>query len=222
MEVIPVIDLKDGQVVHARAGRRDEYRPILTPLSPSIRRKTWSPAYCGCSPFVASISPISMPSNSVAAMMPHSLSLRRQIPALMSGSTMVSGMRLPRLPGWIENLGHLVIGSESQSGTRLIRALRHHPRVALSLDFRGDAFLGPSEILQNPDLWPERVIVMTLARVGGGQGPDLHPLADIQRRAPLQPSTRQAEFGTRRICVRSAAMGLAGCGSLPPCTRAPS
>src|SRR4051794_12930086 len=35
MEIIPVIDLKDGVVVRARMGRRDQYRPIETPLSPT-------------------------------------------------------------------------------------------------------------------------------------------------------------------------------------------
>ena len=34
MEIIPVIDLKDGVVVRARMGQRDQYRPIETPLSP--------------------------------------------------------------------------------------------------------------------------------------------------------------------------------------------
>src|SRR5436853_749206 len=35
MEIIPVIDLKGGVVVRARMGRRDQYRPIETPLSPT-------------------------------------------------------------------------------------------------------------------------------------------------------------------------------------------
>jgi uncharacterized protein related to proFAR isomerase len=35
MEVIPVIDLKDGVVVHARMGMRSAYAPIETPLSPT-------------------------------------------------------------------------------------------------------------------------------------------------------------------------------------------
>ena len=37
MEVIPVIDLKDGAVVHARMGIRSAYTPIETPLSPTSR-----------------------------------------------------------------------------------------------------------------------------------------------------------------------------------------
>ena len=30
MRIIPVIDLKDGQAVHARQGRRDSYAPLVT------------------------------------------------------------------------------------------------------------------------------------------------------------------------------------------------
>src|SRR5262249_56995293 len=33
MEIIPVIDLKGGIVVHARMGQRERYRPIQTPLA---------------------------------------------------------------------------------------------------------------------------------------------------------------------------------------------
>ena len=34
--------------------------------------------------------------------------------------------------------------------------------------------------MAEPALWPQRVIVMTLARVGSGAGPDLRRLATIQ------------------------------------------
>jgi phosphoribosylformimino-5-aminoimidazole carboxamide ribotide isomerase len=37
MRIIPVIDLKSGQVVHAVGGRRDEYRPIRSRLVDSSR-----------------------------------------------------------------------------------------------------------------------------------------------------------------------------------------
>jgi phosphoribosylformimino-5-aminoimidazole carboxamide ribotide isomerase len=78
------------------------------------------------------------------------------------------------------NLGAPVIGSESQRDDKLIAQHRSSPRIVLSLDFRGDAFQGPPEILAQPALWPQRVIVMTLARVGSGAGPDLGRLASIQ------------------------------------------
>ncbi|MDX1519839.1 MAG: HisA/HisF-related TIM barrel protein, partial [Gammaproteobacteria bacterium] len=37
MHIVPVIDLLNGQVVHARAGRRDEYQPLQTRLAKSCR-----------------------------------------------------------------------------------------------------------------------------------------------------------------------------------------
>ena len=67
----------------------------------------------------------------------------------------------------------------------------------LSLDFRGEEFLGPPEILDNVDLWPERVIVMTLAKVGMGAGPDLARVAGIAARA-----------GGRRVYAAGGVRGL--------------
>ena len=55
--------------------------------------------------------------------------------------------------------------------------------VVLSLDFRGDAFVGPAPLLSNADTWPGRVIGMTLARVGSQMGPDWDRLAAIKSRA---------------------------------------
>src|SRR5262249_3208757 len=75
--------------------------------------------------------------------------------------------------------GDLVLGSEAQRDAALARRLRGDRRVVLSLDFHGDDFLGPPALLAEPDAWPDRVIVMTLARVGSGAGPDLARIAAI-------------------------------------------
>ena len=88
---------------------------------------------------------------------------------------------LPALDALIDaDLGAPVIGSESQRDSALIAAHRDFGRIVLSLDFRGDAFQGPGEILAEPALWPRRIIVMTLARVGSGAGPDLARFAAIR------------------------------------------
>lgn len=73
-----------------------------------------------------------------------------------------------------------VLGSESLRDADVLRA---RPPDILSLDFRGDDFLGPPGLLGAPELWPRRVIVMTLARVGAGTGPDLERLAAVIDRA---------------------------------------
>src|SRR5208337_4948194 len=91
----------------------------------------------------------------------------------------------PALSLWIDDgaadFDAPVIGSESQRDGALVARHRDSSRVVLSLDFRGDAFQGPEGILSESKLWPRRVIVMTLARVGGGAGPDLPRLAAIKR-----------------------------------------
>ena len=66
----------------------------------------------------------------------------------------------------------------------VLEELATEDRIVLSLDYRGDSFLGPNGLCDAPHLWPARVIVMTLARVGGDAGPDMDRLADIKRRAP--------------------------------------
>jgi uncharacterized protein related to proFAR isomerase len=78
-----------------------------------------------------------------------------------------------------------VLGSESLSSLDDYEHARGRagPNAPLSLDFRGDAFVGPPELLAEACLWPNRIIVMTLARVGSGEGPDLARLGDIIARA---------------------------------------
>jgi phosphoribosylformimino-5-aminoimidazole carboxamide ribotide isomerase len=76
-----------------------------------------------------------------------------------------------------------VVGSESVEEMDAPRMLRDAARVVLSLDFRGETFLGPQSLLHSPELWPKRVIAMTLERVGGNGGPDFSRLARIMSRA---------------------------------------
>jgi HisA/HisF family protein len=184
MEVIPVIDLKGGCVVRARMGRRHEYRPIETPLSRSSDPVAVAEGLLSVYPFrtlyIADLGAIEGHNG-------HAGALERL------------QQRFPQLALWVDNgiadadsaaawlaggSATLVLGSETQPHTTLIRDLAAHARVVLSLDFRGDAFQGPAGLLATPQLWPRRLIVMTLARVGSGAGPDLARLAVIRAAAP--------------------------------------
>jgi phosphoribosylformimino-5-aminoimidazole carboxamide ribotide isomerase len=181
MEIIPVIDLKDGLVVRARLGQRDQYRPIETPLSPTSDPVDVVRGLLSVSAFrtlyVADLDAIERKGDARTA-------LARVKSAF------------PQLGVWVDNgladadaaqaflddgPDHLVLGSEAQADHRLVESLRDDPRVILSLDFRGDNFIGPPSLLATPAIWPRRIIVMTLARVGSGSGPDLERLAAIHR-----------------------------------------
>jgi phosphoribosylformimino-5-aminoimidazole carboxamide ribotide isomerase len=85
---------------------------------------------------------------------------------------------------WLaQDLGHVVLGSETQTDADLAHRLAKDPRVVLSLDFRGADFQGPPDLLTNPGSWPERVIAMTLDRVGSDGGPDLDRLRAVKSTA---------------------------------------
>ncbi|HEY4173951.1 MAG TPA: HisA/HisF-related TIM barrel protein [Rhodopila sp.] len=190
MDVIPVIDIKNGEVVHAQGGRRDSYRPIRTPLSPTSAPADVAAGLLRLAPFralyIADLDAIEGRAANDSAID----AVARAVPGVElwvdNGIGDVGAAR-----AWLGRCEHcLVVGSESQSGAETILALRDEPRVLLSLDFRGDAFLGPVGLLEDVAAWPARVIVMTLARVGGAAGPDVERVGGIVGRAG-----RRAVFG---------------------------
>lgn len=180
MQAIPVIDLMGGEVVRARMGERASYRPLESPLAPTSDPVAVVSGLIAVYPFptlyVADLDAIEGKGNNVSALS----RLRSKFPALDmwvdNGAADEAALEVLTGPG----LAAPVIGSESQRDGALVAAHRGSMRVVLSLDFRGDAFQGPPAIMAEPALWPRRVIVMTLARVGAGAGPDLERFASIR------------------------------------------
>ncbi len=107
-----------------------------------------------------------------------------------------------------------VLGSESLASLADYDRARQHagPVAPLSLDFRGDRFIGPAELLEDATLWPGRVIVMTLARVGSGEGPDLARLGEIIARAGSREV--YAAGGVRNAEDLRALRGIGAAGAL--------
>ena len=183
MDVIPVLDLKGGAVVHARMGMRSDYRPIDTPLSPTARPIDVARGLLSIHPFtsfyIADLDAIERRGDNNAAL----LELKRAFPNLVFWVD--NGVAdLADANCWLDaGLGCLVVGSETQRNGELVRHFQRDDRVVLSLDFRGDAFVGPAALLGEADVWPSRIIVMTLARVGSAGGPDLARLAIVKAKA---------------------------------------
>ena len=172
MQVIPVLDLKGGLVVHARMGQRDQYRPIETPLSSTSKPIDVARGLLSIYPFasfyIADIDAIAGAGNNNAVL----AELRAQFP---HATFWVDNGIADRASAerWLDaGLGHLVLGSETQKDQAVLRRLSKDNRIVLSLDYRGDDFIGPAALLSDVDMWPSRVITMTLARVGSGMGPD--------------------------------------------------
>jgi len=183
MQIIPVLDLKAGVVVRAQGGRRDAYRPIVTPLAASSAPAAVVAGFLRLHPFravyIADLDAITGLGDHRAAI----ADLASRFPGLRFWVD--AGVRDEAQAQALLTMERVdaALGSESLRDMDVARAFAHERRALLSLDFRGDDFLGPPELLTTTDAWPARVIVMTLARVGAGAGPDLARLARIRAQA---------------------------------------
>lgn len=183
-EVIPVVDLMGGLVVHARAGERQAYRPLTgSQLSSSAAPEDVVAGLLALHPFrrlyIADLDAILKRGDhaaTIAALAARFAGLEPWVDAGLAERGAVD--RLLALPSL-----RPVLGSESQVDAGLLATLRDEPRLVLSLDLRGATPLDPAGLFARPELWPEDLIVMTLARVGTGQGPDLAALRGVLARA---------------------------------------
>jgi uncharacterized protein related to proFAR isomerase len=197
MELIPVLDLQGGVVVRARLGRRQDYRPITTPLSATSEPLDVMRGLLTIHPFavayVADLDAIAGHGDHNAALA--ALQAHCAVSLWVDNGTADPGAAHRFLA---TGVGRLVIGSESQRDLCLVEEFVDDARVALSLDFRDNQFLGPQALLVDPALWPDCVIVMSLTRIGGGAGPDLDRLKAI--RAAAGPGRRlYAAGGVRDV-----------------------
>jgi phosphoribosylformimino-5-aminoimidazole carboxamide ribotide isomerase len=180
MEIIPVLDLKGGVVVRARMGQRNLYRPIVTPLAATSDPLDVARGLRSIHPFatlyVADLDAIAGDGDNSAALM--RLKAECRDVSLWVDNGIADATAAARFLD--RGFGHLVLGSETQTDAALVRRHASDDRVVLSLDFRGDAFQGPPQLLADAASWTARIIVMTLARVGSGAGPDIDRLAAIR------------------------------------------
>jgi HisA/HisF family protein len=185
MLVIPVIDVRHGVTVHAERGERAAYRPIETPLAtgsdPVAVAQGLMSLFAFRVLYVADLDGIegrgrnAHLADRLCAALP---GVRLWIddgstPQEIAARSQVASPATP------------VLGTESIKGEDDLEALRAlaPERYVLSLDFAADCFRGPARVLDDAACWPDRIIVMTLQRVGSGEGPDLARLKDIIARA---------------------------------------
>lgn len=179
-----------GQVVRAVRGERRSYRPIASGL-------------CAGSDPVAVARALCRHCDSPQL-------YAADLDALMGGEPQYDAVRavllaMPELELWLdagfadaamadaarERIGaaaqHVVpvFGSESLRSRAALQGCFADGRVGLlSLDRRDGRRLDEAGCWELPSLWPQRVIVMTLERVGADAGPDLETLREVQSRSP--------------------------------------
>lgn len=192
LNLIPVVDLLRGQVVRAVRGDRKAYRPIVSALCASSDPVTVARILCDhCaahSLYVADLDALQGGAVQVAAL----AELLRALPgvALWLDAGLAdagAGEALRAQFGADAERVVLVFGSESLRSREALErcfADEQGPGAVLSLDRRDGRRLDAAGCWDAVDLWPQRLIVMTLERVGSGAGPDLDTLQAVRALAP--------------------------------------
>jgi phosphoribosylformimino-5-aminoimidazole carboxamide ribotide isomerase len=183
--LIPVIDLMRGQVVHARQGKRDDYRAVQSVLCEGAEPEAVVEGLLRLFPFrtfyIADLDAIQKRGSHDDALR----ALCRAFPGLELWVDCGLGDRTA-LRDWISrNIGRPVIGSESIEDAEFMTEAQDDCSPILSLDFGADGFRGPASLLGSPErYWPERVLAMNLLRVGSRSGPDLRLIVELSGRRP--------------------------------------
>lgn len=188
MDIIPVIDVMGGVVVHARRGERSHYAPIESALCRSSAPLT-----------VASILSETCASHQLYLADLDALQGRPAQTDLVTALLTDAPQRQlwvdagfadgPAAQAWLQRLGSLatrvrpVFASESLRDRAAALSIQAMPGL-LSLDRRGPDRWDPAGCWDDPALWPDTVIMMTLERVGADLGPDLDTLRALRQRSP--------------------------------------
>lgn len=177
MEVIPVIDLLGGRVVHARRGERHAYAPIRSRLcsvaEPGAVAAALTRAFDPRILYVADLDALQggpAQHDLVRALVAAHPDRTFWVDAGLRGAADLAPFG--RLPNAVP-----VIASESLEDVAVLGTTFD---VVLSLDFRDESLLDRAGLAQAIHRWPERIIVMTLARVGSDAGPDFARLAAVR------------------------------------------
>jgi phosphoribosylformimino-5-aminoimidazole carboxamide ribotide isomerase len=194
-QLIPVIDLLGGQVVRAVRGDRQSYRPIVSPLcgssEPLVLARTLCEHCASRQLYVADLDALTGGGLQVATLR----ELLQGLPVVEELWVDGGFADADGAAALIDTLGTAgarvvpVFGSESlRSRAALARCFdagsAAGARAVLSLDRRDGQRLDAAGCWDTPALWPQRVIVMTLERVGSSAGPDLQTLREVRAKAP--------------------------------------
>jgi phosphoribosylformimino-5-aminoimidazole carboxamide ribotide isomerase len=182
MRVVGVIDLKGGTAVHAVRGERERYRPLGDPLSTARRFRD---ALGLEELYVADLDAIAGAGGNDAVIG----ALAREARVMVD-----AGVSEPARARELLDLGvhRVVVGTETLPAADALDRLL--PEAVLSLDLRDGRALSPDPRLAGlpalaaiARLHSERlreVIVLDLARVGTGAGPDVEAIAEIHAAFP--------------------------------------
>jgi HisA/HisF family protein len=190
MQIVPVIDLKGGIVVHARRGRRADYAPLRSPLVEGSEPVAVARALCAAcrttTLYVADLDSIACDPVDEATLL--ALAAVSE-PWVDAGATTAEGAAALARAGAARN----VIGTESLAPGAGFDSTGPSA-VVLSVDLRHGRLISPDPELAGREptaaaplaraLAVHELLVIDLARVGSGSGPPLRAVAGLAAALP--------------------------------------
>lgn len=166
MKLIPVIDLKNGVVVHAKQGLREQYQPIKSVLTPNADIYSVLHGFLHLHAFdtfyIADLDAITGQGshvNLIQKVLNDFPKITFLVDAGYQKARLFPSNYLP------------VLGSECFTDDDLGELVDFKKRFVLSLDYGAiGEKLGAKKLFSQTEFWSENVIIMTLNRVGSSQG----------------------------------------------------
>ena len=173
MQIIPVLDLSNGRVVHAKKGIRKHYRPIQSSLCPSSHPveivHSFLELSCFRTLYIADIDAIEQHGNNA--------DIVKEIHLEWPNLEIWLDTGLPLISNYLKKLKfrllRIVLSTESMHSASTLNTLKNHykdHRFILSVDYKSKSMLGPQEIMLERGLWPSDVVVLNLDQVGTSSG----------------------------------------------------
>jgi phosphoribosylformimino-5-aminoimidazole carboxamide ribotide isomerase len=202
VQIIPVIDLMQNQVVHAKYGKRGDYQAIQSTLCSGADPFTILAALLKLYPFqtiyIADIDAIIGAGNHTELIE----SLSQAHPTITfwldCGIKQMNAREL-------YNTSNIkpVLGSENIESLQVYRAISYacESKHVLSLDYSATSAMGIADLHSKAHFWPDDTICMTLNAVGSENGVDIETLKELMRlnSARKTPSRLYAAGGVRNL-----------------------
>lgn len=173
MQIIPVIDLYKGLVVHAVAGNRKNYKAINSKICSSADPFDVVDGYLSVfsfkSIYIADLNALEHQGDNSKIVS----SICSKYPTIELWLDSSISLIENYLKKGIQNNIRFILSSENISSisvyNNLLEQFEEHDYI-LSLDFKDDKLLGNKDLLKIKNKWPKDVIVLNLNNVGVSQG----------------------------------------------------
>ncbi len=174
MQIIPVIDLKNGIAVHAKQGNRDHYAALATTLCQNTEIlaliSAFQQLFAIDTIYIADLDAITNQGENTA-LITLCLQTYPEIKFWIDCGYPLPDNDLFFLPNYVP-----VLGSESFNDANVFEIRKFTQNFILSLDYSLHGKMGSTTLFNDTSFWPEHIIVMTLPNVGREIGPDFTTL----------------------------------------------